>query len=91
MIESKRPELIKLIRPIIMNSWNFNNTDQCGGCVVNIVYLPDEFDYLKVPVIRFTLAMKNGRSQDSLNCDKYFVEYINDIVAVIYRHLCKDM
>tara|TARA_B110000091_G_C13715480_1_gene432415 strand:- start:565 stop:840 length:276 start_codon:yes stop_codon:yes gene_type:complete len=91
MLESKRPELIKLIRPIIMNSWNFNNTDQCGGCVVNIVYLPDEFDYLKVPVIRFTLAMKNGRIQECLNCDKYFVEYINDIVAVIYRHLCKDM
>ena len=91
MIESKRPELIKLIRPIIINSWNFNNTEQCHGVLINIVYLPDEFDYLKVPVIRFTLAMRNGRGQDSLNCDKYFVEYINEIVAVIYRHLCKDM
>ena len=91
MLESKIPELIKLLRPIIINSWNFNNTEQCHGVLINIVYLPDEFDYLKVPVIRFTLAMKNGRSQDSLNCDKYFVEYINEIVAVAYRHLCKDM
>jgi len=91
MSQLKQQEIIKLIRPIIINSWNFNNNEQCVGAIINFAYIPIEFDYLDLPKIRFSLAMKNGRVQNSLNCDKYFVEFIDDILNVTYRYLCKDV
>lgn len=83
--------LIKAIRPVIMNCWNYNNSDKCVGVLINFAYYPKEFNYLTPPKVRFILSMESGRTQDSLNCDKYFVEFIDDILLIMYRYMSREV
>mgnify|MGYP003660465084 CR=1 FL=1 len=83
--------LVKSIRPMLINCWNFNNEEQCKSALISFAYIPKEFDYLDTPKIRFTLVMKNGRTQDNFNCDNNFVGLINDICSVLYRYIYKEV
>ena len=84
-----KPNLIKAIRPVIMNCWNYNNSDKCLGVIIDLPYYPEEFNYLTPPKIRFTLSMESGRTQEILNCDKYFIDFIDDILIIMYRYMSR--
>jgi len=83
--------LTKVIRPMIINGWNFNNSEQAESVLINYVCFPNDLKGDSTPSLRFSLVMKNGRVQDSLNCDKYFISFINDISDITYRYLIREV
>jgi len=83
--------LTKVIRPMIINGWNFNNSEQAESVLINFAYFPKDFLHDSTPRIRFSLVMKNGRVQDSFNCDKHFISFINDISDTTYRYLIREV
>ena len=83
--------LTKVIRPMIINCWNFNNSEQAESVLINYVFFPNDLKSDSTPSLRFSLVMKNGRVQDSLNCDKYFISFINDISDITYRYLIREI
>jgi len=80
-----RLQLKKSLQPILVNLWNANNDDKTDNVFLDFVYIPNEYDGTNPPKVRFTLLMKNGRTQESLNCDKVFVELFDDIVLHLYK------
>jgi len=83
----KEEYLIKVIRPMIINCWNYTNSEQAEYVLINYVWLPNDVGSDCTPSIRFSFIMKNGRVQDSLNCDKNFISFINDVSDTAYRYL----
>ncbi len=76
---------------MIINCWNFNNSEQAESVLIDYVCFPKDLKSNSTPGLRFSLIMKNGRVQDSLNCDKYFISFINDISDTTYRYLIREV
>ena len=85
MNDLNRLQLENSLTPILISLWNANNEEKVGEALVRLVYVPKEFDGSNPPKVRFTLLMRNGRCQDSLNCDKVFVDLFDDIVLHLYK------
>jgi hypothetical protein len=82
-----RLQLKKLLRPLLVELWNSNNNEKVKSCLIDFVYIPEEFNGSNPPKIRYTLFMRNGRTQDRLNCDKVFVELFDDIMVHAYKRM----
>lgn len=80
-----RLQLKKSLQPILVNLWNANNNEKARNVFLEFVYIPKEFNGTNPPKVRFTLLMLNGRTQNSLNCDRVFVELFDDVVLHTYK------
>jgi len=81
----KKEQLERSLMPVLIDLWNSNNTEKVQHVSVKFVYMPTDFNGTNPPKVRFTLLMRNGRTQFSLDCDKVFVELFDDIMLHTYK------
>lgn len=89
MKRSRLQALEKILEYELVLMWNKDCYDEAVTCHAWIPYELSNVSIGDVPIVRFTLFLESGQSQESLECSNVFMKEVKDRIKEIMSVLDK--